>query len=189
MLGWLIFALWLTLVLYWGFAAKALKRQFGRSWIWWREIGVRLAFFSLVVQMLRGAVGANAAQFAWLYGATSTEMGFIGLLLCVLGIGLAILGRSSLAANWPMPNSSSEHGELITSGPYAYVRHPIYGGMLLAIVGSALAQSVLWLAPLVLYGPYFIRSARLEEKFLSEHFPQLYRSYRTRTKMLLPFVI
>jgi protein-S-isoprenylcysteine O-methyltransferase Ste14 len=190
MLGWFIFALWLTLVAYWGLAAAAMKRQLGTRWIWWREIAVRLAFFSLVMVILRADAGASASQYAWLYGLnTSAAMGLIGFALCALGIGLAILGRSSLGRNWPMPNSNYDNTELVTTGPYAYVRHPIYGGMLLAILGSAIAQSLLWLVPLVIYGPYFIRSARYEEKFLIEHFPELYRSYMTRTKMLLPFVL
>jgi protein-S-isoprenylcysteine O-methyltransferase Ste14 len=190
MFGWLIFALWLTLVVYWGYAAAAMKRQLGSRWIWWREIAVRLAFFSLLTAILRATVGDSASQEAPLYGSnTGMAAGFIGSGLCALGIGLAILARSSLGLNWPMPDSNHENTELVTTGPYAYVRHPIYGGMLLAILGSAIAQSVLWLVPLVVYGPSFIRSARREEKFLIEHFPELYRTYMRRTKMLLPFVL
>jgi len=84
---------------------------------------------------------------------------------------------------------SEEPAELVTTGPYALVRHPIYGGMLLAMLGSALAQSLLWLAPLLVYGPLFIRSARREERLLLERFPQRYPGYLKRTKMLVPFVL
>jgi len=77
----------------------------------------------------------------------------------------------------------------VTTGPYAYVRHPIYGGMLLAIIGSAIGQSLFWLLPLVVYGPQFIVSARREEILLLEQFPHRYRDYMKRTRMLLPFVL
>jgi protein-S-isoprenylcysteine O-methyltransferase Ste14 len=61
--------------------------------------------------------------------------------------------------------------------------------MLLAMLGSAIGQSTLWLLPLIAYGPFFIRSARREEKLLSEQFPERYAAYEKRTKMLLPFVL
>jgi protein-S-isoprenylcysteine O-methyltransferase Ste14 len=76
----------------------------------------------------------------------------------------------------------------VTAGPYARVRHPLYGGLLLAMLGSALAQSLLWLLPLIVYGPLFFLSARREERLLLEQFSERYSAYRSRTKMLLPFV-
>jgi protein-S-isoprenylcysteine O-methyltransferase Ste14 len=82
-----------------------------------------------------------------------------------------------------------ETAELVTTGPYAYVRHPIYSGMLLAMLGSAIGQSVLWLLPLSMYGPQFIFSARREERLLLEQFPERYGAYMKHTKMLLPFVL
>ena len=112
-----------------------------------------------------------------------------GFLLAALGgIGLAILGRAYVGRTWTMPTANEENPELVTTGPYAFVRHPIYGGMLLAMLGSAIGQSVLWLLPLIVYGPHFIVSARREERLLLEQFPQHYRAYMKGTKMLLPFV-
>jgi protein-S-isoprenylcysteine O-methyltransferase Ste14 len=188
--GWLIFALWLTLVAYWGLAARALKRSIGRRWIWWREIAVRLGFFSLVVLALQVAVVGRALPNARPHVfSTSVPMGRIGFLFSALGIGLAILGRHHLSRSRGMPISNEEKSELVTTGPYALVRHPIYGGMILAMLGSAIGQSVLWLLPLIVYGSYFIRSAQREEERLIEQFPERYRAYMKRTKMLLPFVV
>ncbi len=188
--GWLIFALWLTLVAYWGLSAGAVKRRIGSRWIWWREIAVRLGFFALVVQALRLAVVGHTLPNARLYAlSTSTLMGLIGFVFSGLGIGLAILARAYLGRNWGMPISNEQNPELVTTGPYAFVRHPIYTGMLLAMLGSAIGQSVFWLMPLIVYGPNFILSARREEKLLIEQFPQRYRAYMKRTKMLLPFVL
>ncbi len=186
--GWLIFLLWLVLVAYWGLSARAVRRT-GSRWIWWREIAVRLGFFALVVLALRLAVVHDVLPNAWLYALnTSTLQGLIGFMLVVLGTGLAILGRAYLGVNWAMPMSRKENPELVTTGPYAFVRHPIYGGMLLAMLGSAIGQSVFWLLPLIAYGPSFILSARREEEHLIEKFPERYRDYMKHTKMLLPFV-
>jgi protein-S-isoprenylcysteine O-methyltransferase Ste14 len=186
--GWLIFALWLTLVAYWALSARGVKRTIGGRWIWWREIAVRLGLFALVVLVLRLAVVGHALPNARLY-ELNTSMGLVGCLICVWGIGLAILARASLGRNWGMPMAKKEDPELVTTGPYAIVRHPIYGGMLLAMLGSAMGQSVFWLFPLVVYGPYFILSALREETLLLERFPDRYRIYMKRTKMLLPFVL
>jgi protein-S-isoprenylcysteine O-methyltransferase Ste14 len=188
--GWLIFALWLTLVAYWSLSASAVNRSIGSRWIWWREIAIRLGFFALVVLTLRVAVLGHALPNAPLYALnTSMLMGLIGFVLSLLGIGLAILARACLIRSWGRSMSNKENPELVTTGPYTLVRHPIYGGMLLAILGSAIGQSVFWLLPLIVYGPYFIRSARREENVLIERFPERYRAYMKQTKMLLPFVL
>jgi protein-S-isoprenylcysteine O-methyltransferase Ste14 len=57
------------------------------------------------------------------------------------------------------------------------------------MLGSAIGQSLFWLLPLLVYGPLFIRSARREEEFLTGQFPERYRAYMKRTKMLLPYVL
>jgi protein-S-isoprenylcysteine O-methyltransferase Ste14 len=183
--GWVIFVLWVTLVGYWWLSAYAVRRTIGR-WLWWREIAVRLGFFALVVLALQVAGYAVPNPLAYVSGTTML-LGAAGIVLCALGIGLAILGRASLGESWAVPTEA--HAELITTGAYACVRHPIYSGILLAMLGSAIAQSVLWLLPLIVYGPQFILSARREERVLLEQFPQRYPAYMKRTKMLLPFLL
>jgi len=188
--GWLIFPLWLTLVAYWGLSAPALKRAAGVRWIWWREIAVRLGFFALLVLALQIAVAGHALPAAGRYEFnTSTLAGLIGFALAALGIALAIRARAYLNRSCATTTQTHDKAELVTSGPYAWVRHPIYSGTLLAMLGSAIGQSALWLLPLIVYGPHFIRSARSEEIYLSEQFPGRYRAYMQRTKMLLPFVL
>jgi protein-S-isoprenylcysteine O-methyltransferase Ste14 len=187
--GWLIPALWLIVVVYWASSAAVVRRSTGSRWIWWREIAVRLAFFALVILALQVAVESHALPNAPPHALnTDTLMGLIGFVFSALGIGLAILGRAHLGQNHGTPMSNKASLELVTTGPYALVRHPIYGGILLAVLGSAVGQSVFWLLPLIAYGPVFIRSARREEQHLSEQFPERYRAYEKQTKMLLPFV-
>jgi len=158
--GWQIFALWLTLVAYWGLSAYRVRRSIHGRWLWWREIAVRLGFFAVVVLTLQITIGGHSLpNDARLYAfTTNTLMGLIGLVLCLLGVGLTIAARPYLQWNCgALPGD--EVPELVTRGPYALVRHPIYGGMLLAMLGSAIGQSLFWLLPLMVYGPLFIRSA------------------------------
>ena len=82
--------------------------------------------------------------------------------------------------------SQKEQPELVTSGPYAFIRHPIYTGLIVAMLGSAMGVSVLWALLLVLIGPYFIYSARREETIMLQLFPEQYAVYMARTGMLAP---
>jgi protein-S-isoprenylcysteine O-methyltransferase Ste14 len=188
--GWLIFALWLALVVYWSLSSAAMMRSMGRSWVWWREIAIRLGFFALVVLALQVAglspVLPNAGPFT---SNSSMLMALVGFVCTAFGIGLAVLARACLGRNGGVPPLDRVNPELVTTGPYALVRHPLYSGMLFAMLGSAIGQSLLWLLPLIVYGPYFIRAARHEEQRLIEQFPERYRAYMQRTKMLLPFLL
>ena len=84
--------------------------------------------------------------------------------------------------------SQKDEPELVASGPYRLVRHPIYSGILLAILGTAIALSWLFLVALVLVGVYFTYSAIIEERYLTEQFPGTYPAYIRSTKMLVPFI-
>ena len=74
------------------------------------------------------------------------------------------------------------------TGPYAFIRHPIYGGVLLMMVGTALGFAPVWWLAAGAAGIYFFYSARAEERFMGERFPDSYPAYRARTKMLIPFL-
>lgn len=88
--------------------------------------------------------------------------------------------------NWGLPMSRKEQPELVTSGPYALIRHPIYTGLILAMLGSASAVNVLLALLLVPVGAYFIYSARREEAVMLQQFPEQYAAYMARTGMLAP---
>jgi protein-S-isoprenylcysteine O-methyltransferase Ste14 len=77
----------------------------------------------------------------------------------------------------------------VTSGPYHLIRHPIYSGVLLAGVGTAVALSWLWLIAVALAGVYFVYSATVEEGNMAEQFPESYAVYQHSTKMFVPFVV
>ena len=84
--------------------------------------------------------------------------------------------------------SQKNEPELVTSGPYHLIRHPIYSGVLLAGVGTAVALSWPWLIAVALAGVYFVYSATVEERTMAEQFPENYPAYRRSTRMFVPFV-
>jgi protein-S-isoprenylcysteine O-methyltransferase Ste14 len=113
----------------------------------------------------------------------------VGVVLFLSGLGLAVWARVYLGRNWGMPMTQKHDPELVTSGPYRFVRHPIYSGILLALLGTSFAIAIYWLIAVVVMGAYFIHSASVEEKIMTASFPTAYQSYRAKTKMLIPFVL
>ena len=182
-------ALWLIFVAYWAVMAVGAKKNIGARF-WSRQVGLRVGVIVFILLALRLPVFRQALRNTLAYAASSSAfMGAVGVMLCALGIGLAVWARAYLGRNWGMPMSRKENPELVTSGPYAYVRHPIYTGMLIAMLGSAIGESPFWSLPLVLFGIYFVYSARREEKLMMEQFPEQYPEYMSRTKMLVPFIL
>jgi protein-S-isoprenylcysteine O-methyltransferase Ste14 len=111
------------------------------------------------------------------------------MIVLLLGLAFAVWARIHLGRNWGMPMTQKDQPELVTSGPYHLVRHPIYSGVLLGLLGTALATSLYFLIALGIVGAYFLYSASVEERLLAKTFPTAYPSYRAHTKMLIPFVL
>jgi len=113
----------------------------------------------------------------------------IGAILTVLGLFLAIWARVVLGTNWSGTVTFKENHELITRGPYAYVRHPIYSAMLLMFLGTALAVGTRGglLALPILFVSFWIKY-RQEEALMIEHFGNQYQDYMKRVSALIPFV-
>lgn len=113
----------------------------------------------------------------------------IGTVLFASGLALAVWARIYLGRNWGMPMTEKAEPELVTSGPYHEVRHPIYSGILLAMLGTGLATNLWWLIVAAIVGAYFIYSATVEEKRLTSTFLDTYPPYKASTRMLIPFVL
>jgi protein-S-isoprenylcysteine O-methyltransferase Ste14 len=170
---------WAAFWLYWLVAAFSMKR--GRV-PWSRELRIRAVIVVIVIVLIR---------FGFLRGHglnTDPWRAGLGLVLFVLGLGFAVWARVHIGRNWGTPMTQKAEPELVTSGPYHLVRHPIYSGILVASVGTAVALSWLWLVVVVLAGVYFVYSATVEERYLTEQFPDAYPEYKRSTKMLLPFL-
>ena len=87
-----------------------------------------------------------------------------------------------------MPMTVRAAPALVRSGPYRVVRHPIYSGLLLALIGSAVATGPGWLSAAIGGGAYFVMSMRVEEADMAAWFPDEYPEYVKQTKRLIPFV-
>ena len=121
----------------------------------------------------------------WLPASSSIDV--LGLTLTVAGLGLTFWARVHLGANWSGQVTVKVDHSLIRTGPYARVRHPIYSGILLAAVGTALLHRETGdLLGLILIFAAFWTKLRTEERFMSETFGAQYESYAHHTGALLP---
>jgi protein-S-isoprenylcysteine O-methyltransferase Ste14 len=177
----LVFAVgWAGFWLYWLAAAFSMKR--GGRVPWSRELRIRAVIIVVVILLIRlGAFRGHGLN-------TDPWRTSVGLVLFALGLGFAIWARIHIGRNWGLPMTQKNEPELVTSGPYHIVRHPIYSGILVAGAGTAVALSWLWLTAVALAGIYFLYSATVEEHDMTEQFPDTYPVYKRSTRMLVPFI-
>jgi protein-S-isoprenylcysteine O-methyltransferase Ste14 len=177
----LVFAIgWGAFWLYWLLAAFSMKK--GRI-PWSRELRIRAVIVVVVILLVRlGAFrGHGVHSDPWRAG--------LGLALFAVGLAFATWARIHIGRNWGTPMTQKDEPELVTSGPYRLVRHPIYAGVLFAGIGTGIALSWFWLVAVALAGSYFLYSATVEERYLTEQFPDSYPAYKRSTKMLVPFIL
>jgi protein-S-isoprenylcysteine O-methyltransferase Ste14 len=121
--------------------------------------------------------------------ATSTVY-WIGVATLALGLAFAIWARAYIGRNWSAAVTLKEEHELVRTGPYSLVRHPIYTGLLLGLLGSAIAHGE-WRGPVALAIALAAlwRKLRLEERWMEETFGTQYAKYRAEVAALIPFVL
>jgi protein-S-isoprenylcysteine O-methyltransferase Ste14 len=170
---------WIAFGSYWLVAAFATKR--GRV-SWSRELAARVAIGAVVLLLIRLGAFRNSGVHTdpWRAG--------VGLVVFGIGLGFAVWARVHIGRNWGAPMSQKDEPELVSSGPYRLVRHPIYTGLLVALAGTAVALSWTWLVAAALAGAYFVYSAIVEERNLARELPDTYPAYKRSTRMLVPFV-
>jgi protein-S-isoprenylcysteine O-methyltransferase len=177
---WLIRAFWLILVAYLTVSAIGVKPDTQGHWI--QSAGLAVAIIAALLlphlpifHLLNFApVNANASG--------------IGVMVCLAGMALLVWGRQCLGRNWSQTVSVKKGHELVTSGPYRYVRHPMYAGGLIACLGSAMAGGGAWIFLLIILGAIFFWRVGAEDKLMAQQFPNQYPDYKKRTKALIPFV-
>lgn len=173
-----VIVIWIVFGIYWFVSALSAKKGKGSR----RRIPLNGVTALAVVLLLRFLGGGSLAVH-------SPVLGAVGVALCVAGLAVAVWARVHLGPNWGMPMTQKAEPELVTSGPYGLVRHPIYSGLLVAVLGTALVTNLLGLAIVALMTGYFYYCASVEEKNLTATFPIAYPEYRSRTKMLIPYVL
>ena len=175
----IIGVIWVAFWIYWLAASVGVKRGGIR---WGQLAGTRVVTVLIVLALVRARAfkGHEVQHDPWLIGC--------GFVIFVAGLGLAVWARRYLGRNWGTPMSRKVDPELVTSGPYRWIRHPIYSGIVLALIGTALAISWYWFVAVALVGAYFVYSATLEERYMTGLFPDDYPAYKASTKMLIPHV-
>ena len=172
---------WIAFWIFWLAASVGVKAGQTR---WARFAGIRIGIVLVILLLLRVRALKGHTMITndpWLQG--------IGLAIFVLGLALAIWARIYLGRNWGMPMSRKVDPELVTTGPYRSIRHPIYSGIILAMIGTTIAVSLYWLVALIFLSSYFLYSAIVEERNMAQLFPGSYPQYKRSTKMLVPFIL
>lgn len=186
--GHLIELSWLAWALYWFWSARAVKtaeRTDSFMQMLPYRLPVVLGFGLIFVQRDSGPT--------WLYqhvASTGLWAPPLGWLLVLFGLGFACWARVTLGRNWSGTVQLKQDHELIVAGPYRIVRHPIYTGMLLGVLGTVLAigEPICLLAPLLIGGGFWFK-LRHEEAWMRERFGAAYVDYMRRTKALIPGIL
>ena len=169
---------WLVFWIYWLASAATSKASVRGGWRT-RLAGVSVVAVFVIADAFHG--GGLAVH--------SVILAAIGAVLFVGGIALAVWARQHLGRNWGMPMTQRAEPELVTTGPYRFVRHPIYSGLLTALLGTTLVNNLLGLIVVAVLIAYFYYCGTVEERNLATTFPAAYPEYRGRTKMLIPFLL
>jgi protein-S-isoprenylcysteine O-methyltransferase Ste14 len=181
----LIETLWLLWLAVWTVSAFRTKRVLRAE-----SLASRL---SHIIPLGIGAVLLTSSRLAGTWLATRLYAQTIwtfwsGAALVALGLGFAVWARVHLAGNWSGVVTLKQDHSLTRTGPYRLTRHPIYTGILLAILGSAIAGAE-WrgYAGLVLITLAFLRKITIEERFLVAQFGDAYARYRAEVPALIPW--
>jgi protein-S-isoprenylcysteine O-methyltransferase Ste14 len=186
-LPWLLSAPWLVFLLTWSLAALRV-RPTKRTQSLLARLGDRLLF--VLAALLLFLHGSSTGFLAWRFVPVARAVFLAGVALTWLGVAFAIWARIHLGADWSGIVALKEGQRLVRSGPYALVRHPIYTGIFLAFVGTALAIGELrGLLAVALITTACLLRIRIEERWLLEEFGAAYEQYRRDVKALAPFLI
>ena len=178
---------WLVFAAIWVLAAVSTKRtvyrepraQRLRYWVLLVIAYLLLFYGPRLPYPLKLSIIPHVAPTAW-----------AAAVLCGIGLAFAVWARVTLGRNWSGVVTLKEGHELVERGPYRFVRHPIYTGILTMFFATALAQGHLsgFVGTLLMFASFWIK-LRDEEKLMLHQFPERYADYRRRAKRIIPFVL
>jgi protein-S-isoprenylcysteine O-methyltransferase Ste14 len=178
--------LWLVIAIYWLISSLSVKKSVKRQAGWQRIVYIVTLMFAF--SLLFG----NHFHFPFLERRILPQdelWKIAGLILCVVGLILALLARIYLGRNWSARVTIKVDHELVQSGPYGLTRNPIYTGFLLAFCGCSMSLGMLkgYFGVFLLIVSLLIKIYK-EEKFMQEVFGDKWLAYRSRVKRLIPFI-
>jgi protein-S-isoprenylcysteine O-methyltransferase Ste14 len=178
--------LWMVLVVVWVVGALRTKRT-----VQSQSSASQLLYTAILVVGVY-LIFAKQSGIAWLdrqlFPAT-VPIALAGLLAVLMGVAFSVWARLMLGSNWSNRVTVKENHTLVRTGPYRIVRHPIYSGILLGMLGSALQRGgIRCFVGVLICGFSFWLKTRAEERFMVQSFGEQYLQYRHRVKALAPFI-
>lgn len=180
-------AIWTVLLVVWVVAAvttkRTVRRESGPARL--AQLGINVTAWLLLTNRVP-VRGMLAARFV----PETPAVAWAGVLLALAGAVFALWARFTIGRNWSGTITLKSDHELITRGPYSIVRHPIYTGLLLTLLGTALLVGE-WrgLAAVALAFIGWRWKSLIEERVMVQQFGPAYVDYRHRVKALIPFVL
>jgi protein-S-isoprenylcysteine O-methyltransferase Ste14 len=184
----LVPGLWIAWMLYWRISAAGVKAARRRESPASRAAHLVPLLLAGILLWVHTIPGGGVLFERFLPRSYAAYWG--GTALLAFGLAFSVWARVHIGRNWSATVTVKQDHELIRSGPYALVRHPIYTGLLLAFIGTAIVRGE-WrgvLALLIVFAALW-RKLRLEERWMIETFGEEYRRYRERTAALIPYVL
>lgn len=183
----LIPGLWALWLVYWAVAARATNKTQRQE-----SFTSRLSHYGPLILgcMLLGIPHALGPGLEREFHSGTAAWFLIAIMMVTAGLGFSAMARAKLGRNWSAEVTIKQGHELVRSGPYALVRHPIYAGMLMALIGTAISigkwRALLGLALII---AAMLRKLTIEERFMTEQFGEAYVRYRAEVSALIPFLL
>lgn len=176
----IIYALWLIQTTYLTVSAFRARRDtrphLGQS-------------FGLLFAMIAAGVLPRLRVFRFVnFAPVNRIVSVVGVVVCASGMALLVWARETLGENWSQTVAAKEGHELVTSGPYRFVRHPMYAGGFIACIASAIVAGGPFVFAALTVGSIFIWRVGAEDKLMTQQFPDEYPVYMKRTNALIPFL-
>ena len=180
-----IIACWIVWLLYWLIMAFATKPTIERGgFISYRLLAGVIVVGWLVIERL---LHVSSRSRLW---QTTLALGVVTDLLVLSAAAFTVWARITLGRNWSAEVTFKQDHELIESGPYALARHPIYTGLIVMALGTAINYGrTIGFAVLFAFCGAIWWKARQEERIMSAHFPDAYAAYKLRVRAIIPFVL
>ena len=187
----IIFICWMIFLLYWGISALFVKksvekRKFGKFWLL-RAILILVVLYFIFSNGLASQL--NYILIGKLSFLANIGWQIAGNILAVLGLAGALWARITIGRNWSGYVTYKKNHELVTDGPYRYIRHPIYTSVLLMMLGTFLYYGTYFiLAMFIMMMITFLLRTKREEKIMIRLFGKKYENYMKKSKSMIPYV-
>jgi protein-S-isoprenylcysteine O-methyltransferase Ste14 len=183
---WLFIELcWIAWLVYWVIMAFTTKRTVERRGV----VGYRLVALVPVLGLFAAGRLLHVSSQSQLW-QTTLALGVVSDCIVLAGAAFTVWARITLGRNWSAEVTFKQDHELIESGPYALARHPIYTGIIVMALGTAVDYGrAISFALLFSLCAGLWWKARQEEQIMSRHFPDAYAAYKMRVRAIIPFVL